>query len=390
MVLLVSLVLIGVAPGIETGLADLVSSQPGWLPLVALQFSLGLCSTLFLVFTFPSGRFVPRWTPGAFLLVTLLVTANAIANVATQRLTDPELEWIAIYSLGFVAQLYRYRRSTDPIQRQQFKWIVLGFLIYAPTFTAYSLLRTLVVPSLSSPTRVLYALAGESLLFYIPALLLYLMAIFATLRYRLWDIDLLINRTLVYVPLTAILAGIFAASITLSQKLSAAITGQSSDAATVLTTLVVVAAFTPIKERLQGLVDRRFREAPDAIKELKAFGEHVRLRVSPVENRQIMRRLVDVAVEAFGAIGGAAYWGTDPPADPIYTSGEWKNEVGLSAPLETNGKKLGTVSLCARRSGAGYTALEREALRETAEVVALAIEQDGNAEDSVRWTNKPA
>jgi hypothetical protein len=185
---------------------------------------------------------------------------------------------------------------------------------------------------------------------------------------------------LVYVPLTAILAGIFAASITLSQKLSAATTGQSSDAATVLTTLVVVAAFTPIKERLQTLVDRRFREAPDAIKELKAFGEHVRSRVSPVENRHIMRRLVDVAVKAFGAIGGAAYWGTDLQADPIYTSGEWKNEVGLSAPLETNGKKLGTVSLCARRSGAGYTALEREALGETAEVVAAAIDQDSKGD----------
>ena len=86
----------------------------------------------------------------------------------------------------------------------------------------------------------------------------------AILRYRLWGIDLLINRTLVYVPLTAILAGIFAACISLSQKLSAALTGQQSDAATVLTTLIVVAAFDPLKHGLQQLVDKRFKETPDA------------------------------------------------------------------------------------------------------------------------------
>ena len=78
----------------------------------------------------------------------------------------------------------------------------------------------------------------------------------AILRYRLYDIDIVIQRTLVYVPLTALLAGIYAASIGISQRLFIAVTGNSSDGAIVLSTLILATTFTPIKNAIQGRVDR--------------------------------------------------------------------------------------------------------------------------------------
>ena len=77
------------------------------------------------------------------------------------------------------------------------------------------------------------------------------------LTHHLFNIDVIINRTLVYIPLTAVLAGLCAASISVTQKLFTDATGQQSDAATVIMTLVVVAAFTLAKDRLQALVDKR-------------------------------------------------------------------------------------------------------------------------------------
>jgi len=98
----------------------------------------------------------------------------------------------------------------------------------------------------------------------------------AILRYHLYDIDIIIRRTLVYVPLTAILAGVFAASIKLTQALFAGLAGTQSEATTVLTTLIVVAAFEPLKGWLQRMVNARFKEGPDPEQRWKDYGQQVR------------------------------------------------------------------------------------------------------------------
>jgi hypothetical protein len=81
----------------------------------------------------------------------------------------------------------------------------------------------------------------------------------AVLRYHLYNIDVIINRALVYIPLTGILGGAYAAGVALFQKLFVAVTGDRSDAAIVITTLVLASMFTPIRNWLQSFVDRRFK-----------------------------------------------------------------------------------------------------------------------------------
>src|SRR4030065_893294 len=118
----------------------------------------------------------------------------------------------------------------------------------------------MIYPSLDAPAHPgpFYELVRRPLP-YLAALLAPVALGIAILRYRLWDIDLIINRTLVYVPLTALVAGLYAASLTLSQRAFIAMTGQPSDLSLAPAVLVLASTFTPIKQRLQDVVERRFR-----------------------------------------------------------------------------------------------------------------------------------
>jgi hypothetical protein len=126
----------------------------------------------------------------------------------------------------------------------------------------------------------------------------------AVLRYRLYDIDTIINRTLVYGLLTAVLAGLYAASVGLMQRIFQAVTGETSDAAIVLTTLLVVTAFTPAKNALQQLVDRRFKDPRDPGIRLAAFVKALGDRLWSVDPDAAAEHLLNEVVDAYGAKGG--------------------------------------------------------------------------------------
>jgi hypothetical protein len=204
----------------------------------------------------------------------------------------------------------------------------------------------------------------------------------AVSRYRLWGIDVIINRTLVYVPLTAIVAGIFSAVIALSQKAFIAWTGQDSLASTLLATLIVVAAFNPIKDRVQRVVDRVFKETPDPGKRLQAFQERLRTRISAVALAPVTRQLVEEAVAAFDAEGGIAYLEEHGSLRPINTTGEWQGKERMSVSVKCSGARIAQIALGARRSGRAYTDLDRETLEQVAQTVGQAIEEDGNSHRS--------
>ena len=170
------------------------------------------------------------------------------------------------------SMIYRYRRVSTPVERQQTKWVVFGVTLLVLCIygvvgpSAHSLFH-----SLSQPGS-LYDLIGHPLLI-IAALLEPICIGIAVLRYRLWDIDVLINKALVYGSLTALLVALYAGLIIGLESLGRLFTAQASQPVVlVISTLAIAALFQPVRHRIQSTIDRRFyRQKYDAEKTLAAF-----------------------------------------------------------------------------------------------------------------------
>jgi hypothetical protein len=259
---------------------------------------------LALLHLFPDGRFLSaRWRRGAQLSAVVLVAATLVealrpgpmddasgidnpvgahgwlAEVVSvgQNVTDP----LALPALGLAAAalVVRFRRSSG-VERQQLKWIS-----YSLVLVGVSLGLTASVPAFADRITFflgLFALSGVPLAIGV-----------AMLRYRLYDIDLVINRTLVYGALTATLAAVYLASVLLLQVALSSVT-QGSSFAIAVSTLAVAGLFRPARARIQRGVDRRFfRHKYDAARTLEDFSARTRSQVG----------LADIQADLLGVVG---------------------------------------------------------------------------------------
>src|SRR5215211_2552831 len=260
-----------------TDAESLISSQPAWwLPVRGVEIVAEVCAPLFFLL-FPNGRFVPRWT--RWLAVAFI--ANDLADLPFPALYSgsPAAESVSwLVFVGFVlsitgALVYRYRRVFTSAQRQQTKWVVFGTtLAIAGTFPFQGPLDWGLVGG-DTPLVLLVLNTGFTLSF----LLLPLSISVAVLRSHLFDIDILINRTLVYGLLTAMLIGLYFGSIVVLQRVFVGLTGEQSTLAVVASTLVIAALFNTLRRRIQDFIDRRFyRSKYDAAKTLEAFSAKLR------------------------------------------------------------------------------------------------------------------
>jgi hypothetical protein len=253
-----------------------------------LLFTFGEASLVIFFYLFPSGRFVPRWTRWA----ALLVAAFWLAVVFNPNLpAGPATYLIPFFLLSAgAAQVIRYRRFSTPVEREQTKWVVFGFALTIVILLAYILIGPLVPPTYSD-SPVLENLVSNSIF----TLSLSLIPIFiglAILRGRLWEIDTIINKTLVYTTLTATLGLCYFFSVLLLQQAFRSLAGSASPIAIVISTLAIAALFAPLRKRLQNFIDRRFyRHKYDAARTLETFSAAAR---DEVELAQLTRRLVYV------------------------------------------------------------------------------------------------
>jgi divalent metal cation (Fe/Co/Zn/Cd) transporter len=198
-----------------------------------------------------------------------------------------------------VVQLYRYRRVSSPIERQQTKWVVFGIAVPTTVFVGGSVLY-LIFPALaepSSPYGAPYQLALAAVNTCLP-LFIPLSFGFAMLRYRLWEIDVLINRTLVYSMLTVILAGVYVGLVIGLQALLRGIISQDNSVAIVISTLAIAALFQPLRQRLQKLIDRRFyRSKYDAARTVAAFNATLRQEVDLDQLREHLLAVVQETMQ---------------------------------------------------------------------------------------------
>jgi hypothetical protein len=299
MALLVALMLVALGPII--GASNLSSGPPLWQTLNQCLTFL-LTALLVLVFAlFPSGQFVPRWM--RWLIVVFLAAEVPLTFFPTTGLMPStavsQPSWlVTLVGLAGVAlaQLYRYRSVSTPLQRQQTKWVVLGLAAPIAALVGGSMLA-LLFPALSGQGSLISLAANWSSLALICVPLSFGFAIF---HYRLWDIDAIINKALVYGSLTVLLAGVYAALVIGLQSLAGITTVHFADqpVALVISTLATVALVQPVRRRLQALIDRRFyRRKYDAEKTLAAFSAALRNKVDLNDLRTDLLAMVQETME---------------------------------------------------------------------------------------------
>jgi hypothetical protein len=271
------------------------SPSPLQVPNECLNFLFATLLPLILAL-FPSGHFVPRWMRWpviAFLVVQAPFTFYpAFASLHISAVSIGFLVSIGMCAILVVAQLYRYRRVSSPLERQQTKWVVFGFAVLI-TYWVIGIVPYLLFPGVASPDSLylpVYTAVAAIVILFVP-----LSFGFAMLRSRLWEIDAIINRTLVYGTLTVILSGVYIGLILGLQALLRGIISQDNSVAIVLSTLAIYVLFQPLRRRLQRVIDRRFyRSKYDAAKTLAAFSATLR---NEMDLEQLREQLLGVVEE---------------------------------------------------------------------------------------------
>jgi hypothetical protein len=270
-------------------------SSPWWLLAHFISFLGNLCIVLFF-YVFPSGHFVPRWTRWVLIPSILYFGFTEFFPLAAFNpfFRSPVLDLLTFLGVAggmLLVQVYRYRRVSTSTQRQQTKWVVYGvtlglggFLLLIPLgdFLAFF--------PVGSLANLIATAAGIGLMLLVP-----LSIGFAVLRSRLWDIDVLINRTVVYGALTVILTAVYLGLVIGLQALLRGIISQDSSVAIVISTLAIAALFQPLRRRIQQIIDRRFyRSKYDAAKTVAAFSATLR---QEVDLEQLREQLLAVVQE---------------------------------------------------------------------------------------------
>jgi hypothetical protein len=269
-----------------------------------------------LALTFPDGHFVPRWTRWLALATLPFITLNTFyLGTAGDPFTHPLLT--AIYGPMVIATFvfapaYRYVRVADAVQRQQLKWALLGLLATPLAWMLNFMLMALFPGARDSDvTRLrleLAYLAWSTPLYAMGPLGIGL----AILRHRLWDIDVIIRKTLVYSVLTGLLALTYLGSVLLLQSVFGGLTGdRQTPLVTVLSTLAIAALFGPLRGRVQAFIDRRFyRRKYDAARTLAGFAAAAR---DETDVNRLAEQLAGVVDETMQP-AQVALWLQKPPA----------------------------------------------------------------------------
>ncbi|MFQ5593212.1 MAG: response regulator [Anaerolineae bacterium] len=305
--LLVSLAVLtmGVMP--TDSIEVLNDAQPAWRLPVFFVLSLTAVSFLMVCYLFPDGRFVPRWTRALTVVFgawALLMIPYPDLSPFTGQSSAKFLTSMGWFSTGLLAQIYRYVRVSSPVQRQQAKWFVYGF---GSTMLVMLFVRMAptIIPSLSQPGLLgfLYGLLSTPVRYFSIIILAVCIAI-AVFRYRLDDIDVLINRTLVYGGLTGALALVYFGGVVLLQGAFRALTGQESQLIIVASTLAIAALIQPMRRRLQATIDRRFyRVKVDFQQAFLEFSREVRTLIDLSELlRVLVERTTGLLHVQYGAV----------------------------------------------------------------------------------------
>jgi signal transduction histidine kinase len=359
------LILLGTIENGNLSSADLSPATPVLLTIGGLtSVALSWPATGMLLLTFPTGRFAPRWT---WLLLFLWVVQEVIWNPQWPPLLFAA-ERLLVWGSSFAVLFYRYRYFYTYVQRQQTKWLLYGFVLFELIYILYGALQS--IPSLNTPNS-LYLVVGPPLL-YLIHLTVPLAVGIALLRYRLWDIDVLINRTLVYGTLTVSVIGLYVLVVV---GLGSLIQAQGNLLLSLLATGLIAVLFQPARARLQQGVNRLlYGERDEPARVLTRLGQRLEATLTPdavlpaiVETVAQALKLPEVEITWIPAEGGS--W---PHIGASY--GQVKEQTTQTrVPLVYQHETVGELVLAPRQPGESLTPADQRFLRQLAPQIGVAV-----------------
>ena len=341
------------------------------LPANLASFLLALFLIVFF-FLFPDGRFVPGWsrlpvlTGAAGFTIAFFLTGASFVN-------GPD--WGGLMMLGggatgIAAQIYRYVWVSDPIQRQQTKWVVLGVTGAMLTAIVFGFAGPL-FPTIGRPETG-YDLTSVTAI-TLASLFVPLTLGLAVLRYRLWDFDLVINRTLVYGTLTAILSALYLAIV---GGLGSLVQARGNLLLSLVAAALVAVLFAPLRGYLQRTVNRlMYGERDDPYRVLTRVGERVGAALAP---EAMLQTIAETVASALKSPYAAIALRQGDTGAPVASRGPFNGAL-LRLPLEYQGERVGELLIAPRSPGEAFSPADRRLLGDLAR-------QIGPAAHAVRLT----
>ncbi|MBK9710632.1 MAG: sensor histidine kinase [Kouleothrix sp.] len=332
----------------------LKNSAPGWwLPVTCVEF-LGQIGIVLFLYLFPDGRFAPRWmrwlAVGWVLYQTPATFIPGMNGWINRDALLVGLLWTLFLGGAVAGQIYRYRRVSSPVQRQQTKWVVFGMAIGIGGFLSLVFLIPMLFPAIEQ------AMSLYPWLYFTPVYLFILIMPIsigtAILRYRLWDIDVIISRTLVYGALTASVIAIY---VLVVGYLATLFQTSGNLAISLIATGLVAVLFQPLRLRLQRGVNRLlYGERDDPYAVISRLNQRLEATLAP---DAVLPTIVETVREALST----------PVAHPLLLPLTYQNEV------------VGQLILAPRAAGEAFTPADQRLLDDLAR-------QAGVAAHAVRLT----
>jgi len=254
-----------------------------------------------LILVFPNGRFDPAWTKWLMPFVLILAVFPFIwlepAEMIKVNTFNAQVFYVLVvlvFILSIGNQVYRYRHLYTVLEKKQIKWVVYGFFVWIVLLGLNSIPYYYILGLPSGDTAPWWTSLMSSI-WFLTLNILPLSFTFAIMRSGLWDIDLIIRKSLVYSLLTLTIGLIYFSSVIVLQYVYTRFWGTESPAIIVISTLIIAAVFNPLRKRIQDGIDRRFyRQKYDTQMTLERFADSIR---DDLDLEQLTNQLLSVLVE---------------------------------------------------------------------------------------------
>jgi signal transduction histidine kinase len=334
------------------------SMNSAWLMLSFVLFVLGTSVYVLVLALFPDGRFVPRWT--RWLLLCWVVAA-LLSFMYPMNYT---LVWYAALVLIVIAQVYRYRTASSPLERQQSKWLLFSGCV------AFLLIVGLKVPPFFFPSL---GQAGSFYQLMITPAYLVLSLIWpicvgiAILRYRLYDIDIIIHRTLLYGMLTACVVALYVLVVV---GLGALLQTKGNLGLSLLATGLIAVLIQPLHTRLQRAVNRLlYGERDEPYTVISHLGQRLEATMAP---EAVLPTIVETVTGALKLPYAAISLKQDGEDVMTASSGRAADEL-TRLPLVYQGEHIGDLLLAPRARGETFSSADQTLLADLARQAGIAI-----------------